>query len=117
MRGETVTVTRLGAEDPNNRDELGYPIPAESTTFDIEHVAVALSGTSGTSESAESTGDLSITGYTLYMPSGTQLRSTDILTIRGVTGWQVEGDAFAGQWTSPFSGRGKGVEARVKRAS
>jgi len=117
MIGETVTVTREGDLIPGEKDDLGFPVRGEPTTFDIDHVAVALSGTSGTTESPESTGDLSITGYTLYLPSGTQLRSTDMLTIRGVQGWQVEGDAASGQWTSPFSGEGKGVEARVKRAS
>lgn len=114
MRGETVTVTRLGTPDPNTPDEQGNPTVGASSTFDVDHVAVA---PKGSDESAQTFGQQSVSGYTLYCPSGTILLSTDIIEIRGVPGWHVEGDAGAGQWTSPFSGRGKGVEFAVKRAS
>src|SRR5690606_3114421 len=104
--GETVTVTRLGGPTGAD-DEQGNPIIGPDTTFDIDDVAVAASGSAGggnTIENVAAYGPVVITGYTLFLPSGTVLLASDRLTIRGVSGWQVEGDASAGQWTSPFSG-------------
>lgn len=115
MRGEAITVTSKGTVlVPREDDEQGNPKIGPDTTRTIKRVAVA---PKGSSESAEAFGQQVITGYTLYLPSGEVLLPTDRIEIRGETGWQVEGDAAAGQWTSPFSGRGKGVEVAVKRAS
>lgn len=114
MRGETVIVTSVGTPIPGEFDAQGYPLIGPETTRAVGRVAVA---PKGSEESAEAFGQKVITGYTLYLPSGTVLLSTDRVEVRGVGGWQVEGDASAGQWTSPFSGRGRGVEVAVKRAS
>ena len=114
MRGEPIIVTSPGAAVPGEYDSQGNPLIGPETKRTINRVAVA---PKGSEESAEAFGQKVVTGYTLYLPSGAILTADDRLEIRGVEGWQVEGDATAGQWTSPFSGRGKGVEVAVKRAS
>ena len=113
MRGEPVIVTSKGVPT-GGYDEGGYPIIGADTTRTVNRVAVA---PKSSDESAEAFGQKVITGYSLYLPSGIILLSTDRIEIRNVPGWQVEGDGAAGQWTSPFSGRGKGVEVAVKKAS
>lgn len=56
-------------------------------------------------------------GFTLYLPHGTELESTDLVTIRGESGFQVQGDAGLVQWRSPFTGWEAGAVAIVRRAS
>jgi len=111
--GESVIVTRQGVPT-TGFDAGGYPIVSAETTFTVSDVAVA---PAGSSEDPQSLGLWVVTGYTLYLPYGTVLLPTDFVEVRGVPGWQVVGDGAAGQWRSPFSGRGAGVEVAVKRAS
>lgn len=110
--GETVTVTRPGAATGPD-DEQGNPTELPATTFDIDDVAVA---PAGSDETPEALGVWVVTGFTLYLPFGTVLLPADRLTIRGVPGWQVEGDATASGWRSPFDGGGRGVVVSVRRS-
>jgi hypothetical protein len=113
MRGEPIEVTSKGT--PTGQDDAhGSPILTAATTRTIEGVAVA---PATSEETNDATGLRVVTGYDLYLPSGEQLLATDRITIRGVSGWMVEGDATAGQWTNYFTGRGKGVQVTVRRAS
>lgn len=111
--GETITVTRPGAAG-STFDDLGNPIPAAATTFTISGVGVA---PLTPQESAELWGPENTGGFTLYLPYGTSLQSTDVVTIRGESGFQVQGDARLTQWRSPFTGWQAGSVAIVRRAS
>lgn len=111
--GETITITRLGAVT-SGYDDAGDPNRAAPSTFDVTDVGVA---PITSDESAELFGDVAENGYTLYLPYGTELLATDRVTVRGVAGWQVVGDARTVDWRSPFSGWTPGTVAIVRRAS
>lgn len=110
--GETVTGARLGAPT-GAYDEQGEPVLGAPTAFTITDVAVA---PAVTTESPQAMGLWVVTGYTLYCPPGTSLRPTDVLTIRGVDGWQVDGDSMVADYRNPFDGRARGVVVSVRRA-
>ena len=113
--GETITVTRRGAEIPDVPDSQGNPTFAADTTFTISDVAVA---PAGSTETAEAPGVFVITGYALYCPyASPALVETDRITVRGVEGWQVVGETVAAGWRNPFSGATPGVVVNVQRAS
>jgi hypothetical protein len=66
-------------------------------------------------ESADPTGPRVITGYQVYgYKNQIPLLPTDRLTIRGVAGWQVEGEA--GLWESAFGTARGGTEFAVRRS-
>lgn len=113
MNGESITVTRPGVPT-GAYDELGNPILSDGSTFTVNNVAVA---PLTPQESAELWGADNNGGYTLYMPFGTALESTDLVTVRQEPGFQVQGDASKVQWRSPFTGWEAGAVAIVRRAS
>lgn len=107
--GESITVTREGTPTGDN-DDAGNPIigpPDESTVVDVALEPIM---------AEETPGVWSVTGYRLYCPYGTEFLQDDRLTIRGVAGWQVEGDTAAAGWRSPFDGVGRGVVLMARRA-
>lgn len=108
--GETITVTRRGTDTVNN-DEAGNPIVSVPADFSIPDVALE------PVVAEETPGVFSIVGYRIYAPYGTQFRADDRITIRGVSGWQVNGNTEAAGWRSPFDGRGRGIVADVRKAS
>lgn len=109
MRGETITIVR-DADEATGEDSQGNPI---ITTEEIDVPGCAFAPGSS-SEDAATYGQRVMAGGTVYAPSGTVFRSTDRLLIRGEM-FVVDGEA--GQWTSPFNGRGRGVEVAVKRGA
>jgi len=113
LHGETVTVTRPGTQSGAD-DALGNPTRSAASTFEVDDVGVA---PLTPQESAELWGPDNQGGYTLYLPQGTQLRSTDLVTVRGEAGFQVQGPADLVQWRSPFTGWAPGTVAVVRRAS
>lgn len=108
MIGETVTVHRL-PDSPIGEDSQGNPT---YTRQDISVPGCAIAWGSA-SDDVGSEGVRAITGGTVYAPTGTVFQPTDLLTIRGEK-YAVDGEA--GQWTSPFTGTGWGVEVAFKRA-
>jgi hypothetical protein len=106
MRGETITILRQG--ESTSEDSQGNPI---YPTLEIS-VAGCAFAPRASDETLDVFGGRVLTGGTVYLPSGTEIRSSDVLVIRGER-WLVDGDA--GQWTNPFSRRGRGVEVAVKR--
>ena len=110
--GESVAVSRVGAAT-GAYDDLGNPVFA-SSTLTIEGVGVA---PLTPKESAETFGDMNVGGFTLYLPVDADLRSTDLVTVRGQSGYQVHGDAGLVEWLSPFTGWNPGQVAIVRRAS
>lgn len=111
-RGETVTVTRQG-EPTGDHDEGGNPILEPDTTFDISDVAVA---PAGSEEDPQALGTWVVNGFNLFLPYGTVLKPSDRITVRGVSGWQVEGDTEASGWRNPFNGRTPGAVVTVRRS-
>lgn len=110
--GEVVTVTRPG-EPTGEFDDGGNPVAGPDVTFDVVDVAVA---PAGSEEDPQALGTWVVTGYTLYVPYGTVLKPSDRLTVRGVDGWQVEGDTEASGWRNPFNGRTPGAVVTVRRS-
>jgi hypothetical protein len=114
VKGETVTVVSPSAAAvPPTYDEAGAPVLAAPTTFTFTTLAPCAPILSD--ESEEAAGARVITGYRIFGPSGLALSPADRLTIRGVPGWQVEGEL--GQWNRGSNGTGKGVEFMVRRGS
>lgn len=111
--GESISVTRSGAAT-GSFDELGNPVLAASSSFTVDGVAVA---PLTPQEAADLWGPTNRGGYTLYLPFGVVLESTDTVTVRGESGFQVDGDAGLVQWKSPFTGWEAGAVAVVRRAS
>lgn len=110
---ELVTIHRQGTPT-GSADAQGNPLLTPTT--DIPIMATAVAPMQG-SETAENTGSRSVDGFTLYLPIGTDIRSTDFLTIRGTSGWHVEADASQADWVSPFTSWAPGTVAIVRRAS
>lgn len=54
-----------------------------------------------------------LTGLTLLAPPGTVIKSTDTVTIAGLT-YNVVGDPF--EWVSPLTGTAAGVQVALTRA-
>lgn len=114
MIGETITVTSPSAPVvPAAWDEAGSPILAAPTTFTFETLAPCAPIMAD--ESEEAAGARVISGYRIFGPSGLTLSPADRLTIRGVAGWQVEGEV--GQWNRSSDGSGRGVQFMVRRGS
>ena len=111
--GETVTVTRLGTPT-TGKDLLGNPNLAAPSTFDVADVRIA---PITPAEATELWGADNKGGYSLYMPYGTALVSTDVVEVRGESGFQVQGAADLVQWRSPFTGWEAGAVAVVRRGS
>lgn len=113
--GETITVTRRGAETPGEVDTQGNPVFEADTTFTISEVAVA---PTGSTETADSPGIFVLTGYDLYCPyDAPALLETDSVSVRGIPGWQVTGETAGAGWRNPFNGETPGVVVNVRRAS
>lgn len=108
MRGETVTIIRQG--EASGEDSQGNPIIPEEE-IDVDGCAFA-PGSSG--EDTSPYGQRVLTGGTVYAPTGTVFLPSDRLIIRGEH-YVIDGES--GQWTSPFNGRGRGVEVAVKRGA
>lgn len=110
--GETITVIRpvVGV----GYDEAGDPIPGTPTTFTVDGVGVA---PGKFDEVQQAWGFSAENEFTLYLPFGTDLRATDLVTLRGVSGYQVVADARTVDWRSPFTDWEPGTVAVVRRAS
>lgn len=114
MKGETVTVTSpSGPAVPPAFDEAGSPVLADPTTSTFTTLAPCVP--IHADESEQAAGARVITGYRVFGPSGLVLSPADRLTIRGVSGWQVEGEVY--QWNRSSTGTGRGVEFMVGRGS
>lgn len=111
---ENVIIHRQGEPLEGQYDAQGNPVL--SVVPDITVAAIAIAPTQG-DETATDSGQLSVNGYTLYLPFGTDIRSTDTVTVRGVDGWHVEADASQADWASPFTSWKPGAVAKVSRAS
>lgn len=107
MIGETITITRRTASGEDSQGNPTY------TTEDIPVGGCAFAP-GGSADEIATFGSRAITGGTVYGPSGTVFLPSDILTIRGMA-FTVDGET--GQWTSPFTGVGAGVEVAVKRSA
>ena len=108
MIGETIKITRQSSS--TGEDSQGNPIYG-TTTITVDNCAFA---PTGSTEDVVNFGTRAITGGMVYAPSGTVFQPTDVLEIRGMT-FTVDGES--GQWTSPYTGEGKGVVVAVKRGA
>ena len=106
--GETVTIIRDGAT--TTQDGYGNDVAAAATEIDVAGCAVA---PTGTSEDVEAR-DQVRTGWTVWLPAGTNVRATDRVRVRGVE-YSVDGSASA--WTSPFTGFTGPVQISVTRVA
>ena len=111
--GETITVSRPGAAT-GAYDAQGNPIIGAPTTFTVADVGVA---PAASDETSAEFGTVAANGYNLYLPYGSDVRATDSITVRGVSGWQVQGDASSVDWRSPYTGWEAGTVVMVRRGS
>lgn len=106
MTGETVTILRPGTP---TTDRYGNPVAGADVRIDVEGCAVAPRQAGDATEQGRQG---VIVGMTVYFPSGTDVRATDRLEVRGET-HVVEGDP--GRWVSPFTSVERGVEVATRR--
>lgn len=107
MIGETVTIVRQVAD---GEDQMGNPT---TTTVEIPVDGCAFAPGSS-AESTATFGGRTDTDGTVYAPTGTVFRPSDMLRIRELL-YTIDGDSE--QWTNPYSNRGAGVVVNVKRGS
>jgi hypothetical protein len=110
--GEQITVTR--PVSGTGFDDSGDPVSAAPITFVVDGVGVA---PGRYDETQQAWGFSAENEYTLYLPYGTDLRATDLVSLRGESGWQVVADVRVVDWRSPFTGWEPGTVAVVRRAS
>ena len=105
-KGETVTVL----PGPTTFDAYGDPVASLRTGGDITGCAVAPRySTEPTTRGRQGV----IVGMSIYAPAGSDILSTDLLTVRGDT-YMVEGEPA--EWVSPYTGWAPGLEVAIKRA-
>lgn len=102
--GETVTVTRPGAET-----RYGDPTPG---TMHTVHGCVFAPRESAELHEQRNT---VIVGVTMSAPAGSDIRATDEIVRAGGTRYQVEGEPGGGM--SPFTGRAARVRVALRRVS
>lgn len=103
--GETITRLRPAVtEDEYHNENLDWSAPA---SLAIGGVAIALGGTFdvGATDRQPTESD-----FDLYLPSGSDVVSTDRLIVRGKT-CDIVGDPF--DWRSPFTGWAPGMLVRA----
>lgn len=106
--GETVTILRATTvTDPYSSEpaDEDWSAPAEE---DVERCGVAASGSVEPLVNARNPVD---SDFDVFMPTGTDVRSTDRLVIRGLT-CEVAGRPF--DWTNPFTGWQPGLVVQAK---
>jgi hypothetical protein len=104
--GETVTVVR-----PPGRDRYGDPLPGSATEVDYDGCA----WWPRTSTEVAVGQNTLIEGIDVFFPdSGTDVRATDRLRLRGVL-YDVEGDP--GEWRSELTGTEAGTQVSAKRVT
>lgn len=102
---ETVTVLRAGEQSGTDRD--GEPIYGPGTEAEVPGCLIA---PRASEEAARPNGAALIVGYTVYMPTGTDVRSIDRLRFRGAE-HSIEG--IPGDWRF---GPASGIEVATGRA-
>lgn len=107
MNGETVTVVRRGAQ--TGEDRYGKPIYGPDQEIPVAGCMVA---PRSSAEPDEVGRGAVITGVTVYLPPGADVRPQDRLRIRGEL-FQVDGDA--GDWSSGYTAWRPGVEVAAER--
>lgn len=101
--GVTVTVVR-GGTDPRTGD----PLPSSEHAISGVAVAPRYATESTTTDNA------TITGLTLYLPYGADLRATDTVRLpNDPDPWYVDGEK--GSWLNPYTGTAEGDEVALTR--
>lgn len=106
--GEIVTIIRQGIPT-GAYDSQQNPVLAADTEIVLSGWAVA---PRGSAETAETYGQQTITGLTLYRRIPVDILPSDRFRVRGDV-WTVDGDS--GEWVSPFAGVLRGVVVNLKR--
>jgi len=118
--GETVTIVR---ESPGGTDAYGDPTTSTSARTDIPLCGVA---PRMSSEPTERGRQGVIVGWSVYLPAGVDVRSTDQMELPGVTMLNAEGEVvpapcdiegIPADWVNPFTGWTPGAEVAVRRAA
>lgn len=100
------TITGV-AEDPEDPDEYGNPRTTETATTTVCWLHQT--------DRSDTTGldDIQAETWTVYLPAGTEIDGTDVLTVAGVD-YELHGPPWAA--THPRTGNTEFVIATVKRA-
>ena len=109
MKGEVITVTRLGV-DTGVPDAQGNPVLGAPTSFGFTTLAPVVPLMA--EETAEAAGTQVIDGFRVYAPADLILEPTDVLTIRSEA-YQMEGKV--GRWNRSTTGLGRGTAFVVRR--
>lgn len=106
--GESVTVLAAGVvSDPYS----GQPAENWDAPTSTEVVGVAVEPRPS-NEPVQDARNAVTSGFTLYLPPGTEITARDRVQVRGDT-YRVLGDPA--EWRSPFSGWDAGIVVQVER--
>lgn len=95
---------------PGGVDEYGDPVTSTSSSVPVPNLGVA---PRKSEESGERGRAGVVIGKTVYLPAGTDIRSSDQLLIDGEL-YDVEGEP--GMWENPLTGHSPGIEVAARRA-
>ena len=105
--GETVTIIRAGTP---TEDPYGNEVPGPTTETDVSGCAVAPRSSSEDLQAR----DQVIVGLNVWMPSGTDVRATDQMRVRGIL-YEIDGEP--GSFATPFTGTVGPVQVSLTRVS
>lgn len=115
--GETVTVFTAGtvldpySDDPSSAWELGDGQEWETEPGDVDISGVGVEPRPSDEPTQEARNAV-VSGFTLYLPTGTEIGPQNRVVVRGGT-YEVLGEAAV--WRSPFTGWAPGVVVQVQR--
>lgn len=107
--GETVTIQTAGPRYDKYADETVYDDWENPASVDVLGVGIE---PRPSSEPVEAARNAVVSGYTLYLPTGTTVTAQNRIVVRGGT-YNALGDPAV--WMSPFTGWAPGIVVQVGR--
>lgn len=98
--------------NPGGLDAYGDPTSSTETRTAIAGAVIAPIVSPLMTDRITPGRSATIVGYSLFVPPGTDIRTSDYVEIAGVK-FKIDGQI--GEWTNPFTGNRRGLEARLRR--
>ena len=107
--GETVTILTAGMEEDPYSDDLVSSWDWTPTELEVAGVGVEPRPSGEPTQEAR---NATTSGFTLYLPAGTEIGPQNRVVVRGGT-YEVLGEPA--EWVNPFTGWAPGIVVQVER--